>query len=209
MQSGGRATVDVAVTEVHGLQGDLSFQDTAQGTIGRLTAHAYMDPVEGQKYGLFASMSDLDGRSLSWFDLGAEGQLNISDSAVIGVRAGLGRADDDSLDYIFGGVSLAYALSPSFEVELALDAVDFDESDFRATSVESALTAKYAPAGQPWGLYASATYSDLTGRDGADAELRIGAGLSISFGTSGGSSANTRHFRDHDTVAPLVRRGLR
>ena len=204
-----RGTVDVAVTEAHGFQGDLSFEDTANGTIGRLAAHAYMDPVPGQKYGLFFAMSDLDGRSMNWIDLGAEGQLDFGDESQISGRAGLGRTDEDSLDYIFGGIALAHAITEAFEVEATLDVADFDEADFRATAIDVGLNATYAPEGQPWGVVARIVHSDLSGRDGGDAELRLGLGLSMSFGASGGVSTETRHFRDHDAVAPLVRRGVR
>ena len=204
-----RTTVDVAVTGAHGLQGDLSFEDTAHGTIGRLAAHLYMDPVAGQKYGLFLAMSDLDGRSLTWGELGAEGQLQLSDTVLIEGRTGLGRADSGSLDYIFGGVAVSAALSDSFDVELSLDVTDFDEAAFRATAVDLGLRANYSPEGRPWGVYAEVIHSDLTGRDGASAETRIGLGLTMSFGNAGGVSTEGRAFRDRDPVAALVRRGLR
>ncbi|MXQ07195.1 hypothetical protein GQ651_04990 [Alphaproteobacteria bacterium GH1-50] len=204
-----RATVDVAVTGAHGLQGDLAFEDTAHGTIGRLTGHLYMDPVAGQKYGLFLAMSDLDGRSLTWGELGAEGQLEISDTLTIEGRTGLGRADSGSLDYIFGGVALAAALTDSFDVELSLDVADFDEAAFRATAVDLGLRANYSREGSPWGVYAELIHSDLTGRDGAPAETRLGLGLTMAFGNAGGVSTDGRAFRDRDPVAALIRRGLR
>ena len=125
------------------------------------------------------------------------------------VRAGLGQADQGGLDYIFGGLAYAHALTPDFEVEVHFDVTDFDETDLRATSLETGITARYAPIGQPWGVYAEVIHSALTGRDGGASSLRLGAGLTVSLGTAGGISANTRHFRDHDPVAPLVRRGLK
>ena len=203
-----RATVDVAITEAHGLQGDLSFEDTGHGTIGRLAAHLYMDPVHGQKYGLFFAMSDLDGRSLNWVSAGVEGQLDLSENLQIAGRTGLGRVDEGGLDYIFGGVSVAYAVSPATTFEATLDVADFDETDFRATSIDIGLRAAYSPEGSPWGIEATAIHSDLTGRDGAAGEMRLGLGLTMAFGNAGGTSRDTRHFRDHDAVAPLVRRGL-
>lgn len=202
------SSVDVRITAVHGLQGDLSFADTASGTIGQLGAHLYMAPRPGQKYGLFLSLSDVDGRSLSWLSLGAEGMLSLGENTTLEGRLGLGAADGNSRDYVFGGVSLVHAFGPTFEVEAALDVAEFDEAAFRATAIETSLTARYSPEGAPWGVYASLTQSDLTGRDGAPGRTRIGLGVTFNFGTSGGTDPGTRPFRQSDPVAQLVRRGI-
>ena len=60
----------------------------------------------------------------------------------------------------------------------------------------------------PVGIYASVNHTGLKGRDGTGGNTRIGFGLQISLGTAGGTDARYRHFRNHDTVAPLLRRGL-
>lgn len=202
------SSVDIRITPVHGLQGDLAFSDTATGTIGHLGAHLYMAPQPGQKYGLFLTLSDVDGRSLAWMSLGAEGMISIGENTTLEGRLGLGAADGNSRDYIFGGVSLVHAFAPGFEVEAALDVAEFDEAAFRATAVEASLTARYSPEGSPWGVYASVTQSDLTGRDGAAGATRLGLGISFDFGTAGGTDPHTRHFRQADPVAQLVRRGI-
>ena len=202
------SSVDVRITEVHGLQGDLTFSDTASGTIGQLARHLYMAPQPGQKYGLFLSLSDVDGRSLSWMNLGTEGMISVAENTTLEGRIGLGATDGNSRDYVFAGVSLAHAFSPAFEIEAALDVAEFDEAAFRATSVETTLTARYSPEGAPWGAYASITQSDLTGRDGAPGATRIGFGVTFSFGALGGTDPHTRPFRQADPVAQLVRRGF-
>ena len=204
----GAVTVDVAITGVHGFQGDLRFADTGGGGIGALGAHVYMAPHEGQKYGLFARFSDVDGRSMMWGALGAEGMVSLAPATTLEVQGGLGAADVRGLDFIFGGATLAYALSPNFEVSAALDVADFDETAFRATSYEAGLRASYSPEGAPWGVYGSLTHSGLTGRDGAPGETRIGFGLTLTFGSSGGTDPKTRPFRSSDPVAPLLRRSL-
>ena len=53
-------SVDVRITEYHGLQGDLRFDKTLGGTIGHLGGHLYLAPQPGQKNGLFLSLSDVD-----------------------------------------------------------------------------------------------------------------------------------------------------
>lgn len=200
-----RAVVDVAITEVHGFQGDLSFSDTGTGGIGTVAAHLYMTPTAGQKYGLFAALSDVDGRSMIYGSLGAEGMLSLGAHTSIEGRAGMGWADADGLDYIFAGAALAHQLTPSVTLEGALDVADFDEAAFSATAYDLGLKATYSPEGSPWGAYVSVTQSGLSGHDDA---TRIGLGLTITLGTAGGTDPHTRLFRTPDPVGSLVRRGL-
>ncbi|MDD9924178.1 MAG: hypothetical protein OXQ92_18140 [Boseongicola sp.] len=201
-------SVDVAVTEYHGLQGDLAFYNTDGGLVGQLGAHLYMTPKIGQKYGVFASVSDVDGRSMVWGNLGVEGMLSLGEASVVEGRVGLGVSDVNGLDYIFGGVSITHEISSSLEIEASLEVAEFDEASFSAVSYEAGLTARYNRDGSPLGAYASVTFSDMTGRDGQPAETRISVGLTVALGTTGGVDPATRPFRRTDPVAPLVRRGL-
>ncbi len=201
----GRAVVDVAITQYHGFQGDLAFSDATNGWVGTVAAHAYMTPKEGQKYGLFAALSDVDGRAMLYGSIGAEGMLSLGENTTIEGRGGMGWADADGLDYIFGGLAIAHQLSPAFDLELSLDMADFDEVALNSTAYDLGLKASYSPEGSPWGAFASVTQSNLTGFEDA---TRIGLGLTITLGTSGGTNPHTRPFRTPDPVAPLVRRGL-
>ena len=201
----GRAVVDVAVTEYHGFQGDLAFSDADGGWVGTVAAHAYMTPKPGQKYGLFAALSDVDGRAMLYGSLGAEAMLSLGSNTSVEGRAGMGWADTDGLDYIFGGVAMAHQFSPSVELELSLDVADFDEATFGATAYDIGLKATYSPEGLPWGAYASVTQSGLNGYEDT---TRVGLGLTLTLGTSGGTTPHTRPFRTPDPVAPLIRRGL-
>ena len=200
--------VDVAITSFHGLQGELQFSDTSNGLIGRLGAHLYMAPRPGQKYGVFASLSDVDGRSMTWGTLGVEGMLSMGLDTTLEGRTGLGVADDGGLDFIFAGISVAHSINPALSIETFLDVAEFDEAALRAISYEVGVTARYSPEGAPWGLYASVIHSDLAGRDGTNGETRVGLGLSIEFGAARSTDPASRHFRTSDPVAPLVRRGL-
>ena len=202
------ALVDVAITANHGVQGDLTFYDTRAGSVGTLTGHLYLQPKPGQKYGLFASMSDVDGHAMLWGSLGAEGIFQIGKATSIEGRIAPGAADVGGLDYIFAGAALAHELTPDWQVGASFNLADFDEADFRATSYDLGLTARYGPEAQPWGAYDSIEYADLAGRDGASGETRLGLGITYTFGDSGGISPATRPFRMSDPVAPLVRRGL-
>lgn len=203
-----QSRLDVAITEVHGFQGDLAFADTENGLIGQLGAHLYMTPRYGQKYGVFASLSDVDGRTMTWGSIGVEGMLALSDTTLIEARAGMGISDVDSLDYIFGDVAIAHALFDNIDVEAAATFAEFDEAAFRAMSYDISLTARYSPDGAPWGTFASVSQSGLSGRDGQPGETRFGIGFTMSFGQSGGVAPQTRPYRSVDPVAPLVRRDL-
>ncbi|MEM6539359.1 MAG: hypothetical protein AAF668_16730 [Pseudomonadota bacterium] len=201
----GRGVVDVAVTQFHGFQGDLAFSDADTGYIGTVAAHLYMTPQPEQKYGLFAALSDVDGRSMLYGSIGAEGMLSLGNNTLFEGRAGMGWADADGLDYIFAGAAVAHQLLPAVEMQLSLDVADFDEAGFSATSYDAGLRATYSPIGTPWGAYVSVTHSGLSGYDDA---TRIGLGLNITLGSAGGTDPHTRLFRTPDPVAPLVRRGL-
>lgn len=134
--------------------------------------------------------------------------LSLGESTSVEARGGLGWADADGLDYIFGGLSVAQSLSPAIEFEASMDVADFDEAGFSATSYDAGLTARYSPEGSAWGAYASVNHSGLTGRNSASGETRLGLGLTLTLGTAGGINPHTRPFRTPDPVAPLVRRGL-
>ena len=203
-----QSRLDVAITEVHGFQGDVVFSETENGLIGHLGAHLYMTPRTGQKYGAFASLSDVDGRMMTWGSIGVEGMLALSDATMIEARAGMGISDVDSLDYIFGDVSIALALFDYIDVEAAITFAEVDEAAFRAMSHDISLTARYSLDGAPWGAFASVTQSGLSGRDGQPSETRFGFGVSLSFSQSGGVAPQTRPYRSVDPVAPLVRRDL-
>lgn len=197
--------VDVAITALHGFQGDLAYSDTGTGGIGTVATHLYMKPKPGQKYGLFAALSDVDGRSMIYGSLGAEGMLSLGERTSVEARAGMGWADADGLDYIFAGAALAHQLTSAVTLEGSLDVADFDEAALSATAYDLGLKATYSPEGSPWGAYVSVTQSGLSGHDDV---TRVGLGLTITLGTAGGTDPHTRLFRTPDPVSPLVRRGL-
>lgn len=198
------ATIDVAVTNHHGFQGDIAYT----GDTGTVAAHLYMEPKEGQKFGLFVALSDVDGREMLYGSVGAEGMFTIAEATTLEMRLGTGWADKNGLDYVFGSAAIARQMTPSLELELGLDVADFDEAGFSATSYDLGLTATYTRPGSPLSAYASVTSSGLSGANGAPAETRLGLGIKISLGASGGVSPHTRPFRTPDPVAPLIRRGL-
>ena len=201
------ARVDVAITEVHGVQIDLRFSDANGGAIGTTAAHLYMTPKPGQKYGVFAALSDVDGRSMLYGSIGAEAMFSLGRSTSIETRAGMGWADTNGLDYIFAGLSVAQTLNAATDLELSLDATEIDEASLSGVALDLGVTARYSPKGSPWGAYASVTRSELAGTNASPA-TRIGIGLTLDLGTAGGTDPHTRPFRTPDPLAQAVRRGL-
>jgi len=198
------AVITTQITQYHGLQTGLSFVDTPHGGIGTIDAHLYMTPRPGMKYGLFATLADVDGRALRWGTLGAEAMASLTPRTTAAVRTGIGYSDD-GLDFVFAGADIAQALTETITLEGSLDIADFDEPGLHAISHQATLRATYRAPGSPFGAYAFVTSSGL---DGGQSENRIGIGITFDIGTTGGHTPDARNFRTTDPVAPLIRRGL-
>jgi hypothetical protein len=88
--SRGLANLDVAITGVHGLQLDFGLLDTGTVTLGQIGTHIYMRPRQTQKYGLFATLSDVDEFSVQYINAGLEGRFGLSANTGAEFRVGLG-----------------------------------------------------------------------------------------------------------------------
>jgi hypothetical protein len=201
--------VDVAITGAHGLQFDLALEDRPQGTLGHFGAHVYLAPREGQKYGLFATLSDLDGESLTLGAAGAEGRIALGERAALELRAGAGLgnriASDASLDFIFAGAGVDYEASDRLRLGLYGEAAEFDEADFRAVGYTLVAEAEYRLGSVT--ISGAVGVSGLEGRDGGARESFARIGLSVGFG-AGGADPSRRLFRRADPTQPLALRGL-
>ncbi|MCV6594804.1 MAG: hypothetical protein OIF48_17775 [Silicimonas sp.] len=206
-RSSAHLQLDVAVTGVHGFQGDLRFFDTPSGGTGVVAAHLYMGPKDSRKYGLFAQLGDVDGRAMTYGALGAEALLSLGAATSVEAQAGIGAASD-GLDFLFAGAALHHGVTPDLSLTASLDLVEFDEPGLRALSHETALRLDYSPEGARWGLYASLSHGGLSGRDGVSADTRVGLGVTLRLGQTGGIQPTRRPFRPVDPMAPLLRRGL-
>lgn len=203
----GEVALDVAVTEYHGLQGDLAWVESGNGAVGRIGGHLYMTPNPGQKYGLFALMGDVNGRALTYGGFGVEGMVEVSNTAAIGGYAGLVLGSAEGLDVIYGGVEGSWSASDSLRIDLAAQVAEYDEAGFRAIGTEARAALRYAPEGQPFAVTAGLVHDMLTGPDGAPGRTRAELGVSWRFGTIN-ATPTTRPFRTGDPVLPLIRRGL-
>ena len=202
----GFAAVNVAITQHHGLQGDALFEGTPDGAIGRLGAHLFMTPRDGQKYGLFATLADLDGEALTWISLGAEGILDAGRHSTVELRGGIGAASAKGLDWIFlggrisrdvaGGAATAY---------VDYNLTEFDEPGFDVLAHELSIGTD-ARLSRRLGAFASVSRSRLSGSSAPD-ETTLRAGITIRFGKMGRARAHEQMFTTTDPVAQLIRRG--
>ncbi len=204
----GDLTVDVAITEHHGFQGDLALVSTETGTEGRMAARLYMMPVAGHKYGLFAFAGDFDGRSAAYGGFGAEGILAMGERTALELRAGLGLANGTGLDFLFAEGALHRDLGRDLELGLSLSVADIDELDLQALSHAVGLSLAYRPDGQPWGAFAEVSRHGLSGRDGAPDETTFRTGLTLDLGTRRTGGPETRPYATPDPLRPVIRRGL-
>lgn len=200
------AKIDVAVTEFHGLQGDLHFADEPGGTFGILAGHAYMTPAPGQKYGLFATLGDVDGHSRSYGVTGVEGLFAVGNATSFELRTGLGASQPDGIDLIFAEAGIVQGVFPGLTVEAGLTVSEIDEIAMQTMLVEARLGAQYRPRDRALGGFAEIVHDDLahhpaTGRT----ELRVG--LSLTLGRLGATAPKGRAFRTADPLRPLFRRG--
>ncbi len=199
---------DVAVTEFHGLQGDLHLSDTVSGTIGTLAAHAYLTPHEGQKYGLFTFVGDVGGRSATYGGGGIEGLFALSPQTAVEARAGLGLTHRTGFDFLFAEIGLSHDIAPWLSVHTGIGLAEYDEAGFSAMAYQISAGIDYRPQGQPFGVFAELTHDRLTGQNAQPGQTEFRAGLSLSFGTTRRGGPETRSFTMPDPLDPLTRRGL-
>lgn len=200
--------LDVAVTQHHGLQGDLAWVETPGGAVGRVAGHLYMTPMAGQRYGVFAVVGDVNDRALTYGAAGIEGMFELTDRTALGGYAGAGMGSDDGLDVIFAGLEATHVFTDSFRADAGLQITEYDEMDFQAIGTETQLNLRYAPVGQPMALTAGLSHDILFGRDGQPGQTRAQISLSWSLGGINTSEPTTRPFRTPDPILPLIRRGL-
>ncbi|MEO1238900.1 MAG: hypothetical protein AAFW64_04405 [Pseudomonadota bacterium] len=200
--------LDVAVTEAHGLQGELAWIETNSGAVGRIGAHIYMTPIAGQKYGLFGVIGDVNGRELTYAVVGIEGMFEVSDDLALGGYVGAGVGSADGLDVIFAGFEGTYNVSDTLRLDGGVQITEYDELGLQAIGTEARLNLRYSPKGQPFAVTAGVVQDMLTGPDGAEAQTRGEIKLSWSLGSINGAEPVSRQLRTADPFLPLIRRGI-
>ncbi len=200
------ARLDVALTGVHGLQLDLRLSEAGNRTLGMAAAHLYMTPQSGQKYGLFATLTDQDGHDFTFATLGAEGRVALSDRVTVEAHAGLGYALGGDLDAIFAGVAARVQATDRIALRAGFDLAEYDEATLSALGYTASLTAEVRVTDRI-DLVAGIEATGRTGRDDLSADPAAFVGVTIRFG--GAADPVRDMFRAPDPLRPLWDRPLR
>ena len=198
-------TVDVAITDHHGVQFDLQYEERSNGGIGRLGTAVYMTPREGQKYGLTLMLADKNDLSSTYGQIGAVGMFEIAQDINLEVRAAGGLSSDNDLDWITAGAGLHWQATKTTQFYGQYDIAEFDEQTFSAISNEVTFGLQTWLKNSPVSLFAEASHDWLNGSNAAEGETTLRAGVSISLGRSGN---NQPSFHVSDPMRQILRRGL-
>ena len=198
-------TLDVAITQFHGAQFDLQYEERSTGAIGRIGTVLYMTPRQGQKYGLSLMVADRNNASATYGQLGAAGMFQIGEDVNLEVRASVGLSSKNDLDWIGIGAGVHWQATTATRLYAHYDLTEFDEASFRARANEVTFGVQTRLNNSPVSLFAEASRDWLSGRNAAGADTTIRAGLSISLGRRGN---NQPSFRVADPTRQLLRRGL-
>lgn len=191
--SRGLANLDVAITGVHGLQLDFGLLDTGTVTLGQIGTHIYMRPRQTQKYGLFATLSDVDEFSVQYMNAGLEGRFGLSANTAAEFRVGLGGTTSmaakvgSQWDYAFAGIGMLHDLTDTITVQARIDVTEFDETGFSAIGVDSQVRLFHSARGSNFEAYAELTNHALFGDNAAPTITSVGVGITLNLGTAGDS----------------------
>lgn len=205
----GRLSGDFRITGAHGLQFDLSATDYAEGFLGQIDAHLYLMPADKAKYGLFASLADVDGREATVAYAGAEGLWALSDRTTFAARAGFGYARPGNLDFIAADLRIDHALSADFGLFASAALAEVQEQALEALPWGAELGLTWQPASAPVAINAALGAAGLSGRDGAGTEPYLRVSLTWSFGAdrSAARAVADRGFSVPAPLDPLLRLG--
>lgn len=199
------ATVDVAITENHGLQLDVQYEERANGGIGRLGTVLYMTPRDGQKYGLTLMVADKNDASATYGQIGAAGMIAVGNDINVELRAAVGLSADNDMDWITAGSGLHWQVNEGTRLYAQYDVTGFDEQNFGATAHEATIGVQTRLGNSMTSLFAEASQDWLNGRNAADSSTTLRVGISMSLGRTGN---NQPAFRVSDPLRQILRRGL-
>jgi len=198
--------LDVALTGAHGLQLDLALSEADGRTLGTAAAHLYMTPQPGQKYGLFATLTDQDGHDFTFAALGVEGRVALSPRVTLEGHAGLGYALGGDLDTIFAGAAARVQATDRIALRAGFDIAEYDEAALSAMGYTATLAAEVRLTNRI-DLIAGIETTGRTGRDDLSANPAAFVGVTVRFG--GATDPVRDMFRTPDPLRPLRERPLR
>ncbi len=198
-------TVDVAITDHHGAQFDLQYEERSNGGIGRLGTVLYMTPRDGQKYGVTLMVADKNDASSTYGQVGAVAMFEVARDVNVELRAGIGMSADNDMDWITAGGGVYWQPTEGTRLYAHYDITEIDEETFGTIAHEATFGVQTRIGDTPAALFAEASRDWLDGRTSADAESTIRVGVSISLGRTGNDQPS---FRVSDPMRQILRRGL-
>lgn len=193
--------LDTAISRHHGLQLGLGLADDTVQPRGSLSGHLYLMPDDGSRYGLFASLTDLDNDPRHYAEIGAELWIGLSDRLSVSGAAAMGAANFEELDWIALRASSDYRLADHLDLSLGAGVTGFDEAAIAAIVADISLRLAYQPGRSAPGFYVQLEADQLFGADAAPARATLSAGLTFTLGRD-------PVWRDADPLRILFRRGL-
>ncbi|MCX7559278.1 hypothetical protein OS190_06825 [Sulfitobacter sp. F26204] len=205
-QEGGYAgvSVDVKITDYHGLQLDLQYEERSTGGVGRLGGFLYMTPREGQKYGLSMMVADKNDVSATYGQFGAAGIFAIGERTNLALRVAVGVSADNDMDWVTAGAGLHWQAGDATRFYAHYDITEFDEESFGAIAQEVTFGLRTRLGDGPASLFAEASRDWLNGRDASTADTTLRAGVSFRLGRTGN---NQPLFHLSDPMRQILRRG--
>ncbi len=195
------AAADVAITGYHGMQIGLGLTDDGTAPRGWISGHLYLMPGDGSRYGLFASLFDLDGAPRNYAEIGVEAGFDLSDRLWLSGAAAMGAASFDELDWIALRSAADYRISDRLSASVSASVTEFEEAAFSADLVALAARLDYRPGRLAPGLYLQLSADQLFGYDAAPMQTSLSVGVSFGLGQA-------PHWREADPLRALFRRGL-
>ncbi|NCU19960.1 hypothetical protein EOM89_04300, partial [Candidatus Falkowbacteria bacterium] len=179
------------------------------GMLGQIDSHLYLMPGDQNKYGLFLSLADVDGREATIGMAGVEGIFAITETTRIEARGGIGYARPGSIDFIAASLGVDHDLGPRDTLFATLSVSEFDEVSLRGQGYDAEIGWRHALASHPVELTAAVGVSGMSGRDDLPSETRVSLGLTWRFGAEPGRSRTTatQAFRPVRPFDPLLLTG--
>jgi hypothetical protein len=205
-----RLTTDVLITRAHGLQLDFGLEEDPSGTIGRIDGHLYMIPQPNQKFGLFFSVTDVDGREATVAQVGIAGMLEFAPGTVLSGHASLGMVRPQKVDFVAVSARVSHALSDGLSVFAEIGGAEFEEEFLHVVTRQTRAGLIWEPKGRPLAATLSLARSDLAGRDGRPGETRVEFAVTYRFGAKGGARRPLRErpFLAPQSAVPMIAAGI-
>lgn len=185
-------TVAVAITPYHHIQGDLGVVKYDWSWWGVIGAHLYMSPGPRVKYGLFASISDINDFSFYEINAGAELGWAPTERSYVQARIGMGWVVPGGNDYLFAELDGIYAITDDLRATARVAFVNFEETGAKANQFTFGAGLEYDIGRTPLTAYGGVERTVSIGDSDLPDETRFVAGIKVRLGRQTGTGVKDR-----------------